>query len=884
MGNGLLIAIFLYLGLMFLLAQLVESRKKTRQGAFRYALSLMVYCTAWTYYGSIGFASDNGLSFLAIYLGPVISIPLWTLWGGKVIRIAKTQSISSLADMIAARYGKDRKLEAVVAIFSLIGVLPYISLQIKALSESYSILAKEESHPPIFQDPALYFTALLLFFTLLFGTRFLQANKARRGLVSVIAFESVFKLAALLIGSFIVFNHFFLGINEFSQFIQESMAKRPSISTGIDGDWFWMLLVSAVAFMLLPRQFQTAVVENTNEKHLWKAAWVIPLYLLLINLPVLPLALVGEELLPDGISTEYTLLHLSQASGPWGAGMVYLGGFSAATSMIIVSSIALGNMLSTNLVLPSLLKSEGGSSLMSRILLIRRVALSLVFILAFVFYRILKVDQSLVSIGMISFIGIFQFVPAFFGGLFWRKGNGKGAMGGILSGFFIWTSLLLLPTLGFYSLELFFERVQTSTGLSATGFSIAISAIVNTLVYLWVSINTETNQKEQLQAELFVMNKGLDNDSVTQAVWQGGTSFKDIRTLLIRFLGGKRTTEVLDRYARINGIDWSANPSTDSKMASYAERLLTEAIGPSSAHIVVKQVVPESRISPEEVLDILEESKALNQLNKELQQKREALENASKELQEANTRLKEFGRMKDDFLYTVTHELRSPLAAIRSQAELVRDIQDMPAEDRTQFLFRIVQDCERLTRLINDVLDLERFEAGNLKLSLSKQGLPRTLNQAMIIIEPLMREKDILLSKDIAPSLPETYYDQDRILQVFINLLSNAIKHSPSKSELELTIYQIGQELKVIVADLGSGIRPEEREQVFDKFYQVSNQTRKKPMGSGLGLAICKNIVDMHQGRIWLEDNKPKGTRAIFTLPLYKMHKAEETHQNKTHG
>ena len=884
MREGLLLSILLYLGLMFLLAQWVESRKHTRQGAYRYALSLMVYCTAWTYYGSIGYASQSGLSFLAIYLGPVISIPLWAWWGRKVIRIAKSQRISTLADMIAARYGKNRALEVWVAVFSLVAVIPYISLQVKAISESYSLLAMSTSHPPLFQDPALYFTALLLFFTLLFGTRYLQANRARRGMVSVIAFESLFKLAALLIGSALVFFHFFDGTAQAWSFLQKAAETGPSLRVENGANWFWTMLASAVAFMLLPRQFQTGVVENSDVKHLWKAAWLVPLYLLLINLPVVPLSLMGRNLLPEGISVEYSLLHLSKAAGPWGAGLVYLGGFSAATSMIIVSSIALGNMLSTNVVLPWMLKSERESMMDQRILTLRRISLSLVFVLSFLFYRLLKVEQSLVSIGMVSFIGILQFAPAFFGGLFWKRGHRLGARNGMIAGFVVWMLLLLLPTLGLYNLDVFFAKMQLATGLNATSFSIVSSLSINLLIYLHLSFTHEASRQEQLQAELFVNDLRVDEETIEPSLWQSGTPFRDIRSLLIRFLGDERTTEVLDRYGRIHGVDWAANPSTDARMASFAERLLTEAIGPSSAHIMVKQVVPEARIGPEEVIHILEESKAVHKLNRQLEVQHRELENATRDLQHANDRLHEFARLKDDFLYTVTHELRSPLAAIRSQAELVRDMEDMPEEDRKDFLHRIVQDCERLTRLINDVLDLERFESGNLKLSLSKQRIEKITEEAAQNLSTLLKAKQIVLKTDIAPSIPETYFDPDRITQVFINLLSNAIKHSPEGSSIQLIIYQLDRALKVIIADEGSGIKADEKELVFDKFYQVRNQTRRKPSGSGLGLAICKNIVQLHQGKIWLEDHSPKGTRAIFTLPLYHVspHPNSLSHATRT--
>ncbi len=875
MSETLIMAIVIYLGLMFLLAHWVEKRADWAQnlgnGANRYTLSLAVYCTAWTYYGSVGLASRSGLDFLAIYLGPVIAMPVWMHLGKRIIQITKSQRISTLAEFIAARYGKNRSLEILVAVFSIIGVLPYISLQIKALSESYGLLAGFEKGLRWWAyDPALYLTTLLLAFTLLFGTRYLEANKPRKGLVSVIAFESLFKLFALILSSTLVFRALYGQWEGFAEAMASIPVTHSSFQFSDSADWFWMLIASAFAFFLLPRQFQVGVVENNNINHLNRAAWLLPVYLLVINLPILPIVFSGERFLSSSFGGDYALLELSLISGGFAPILVFLGGFSAATSMIIVSSIALGNMLSTNVVLPALLARKGDNSLRGRILFLRRISLTLVFALAFLFYRSLSSQASLVSIGMVSFIAMMQFAPAFIGGLFWINGNIKGALLGISIGFAIWAILLLSPMLGIYDLSNFFIMAETQTGLGPLSLSIVLSLGTNSCFYILGSWHHLPNVREKIQAELFVRSQRFEKGLVEDSLWTAGTLFTDIRSLLMRFLGDRRTTEVLDRYARIHKIDWASNPKTDARMATYAERLLTEAIGPSSARIMVAQVVQESELGFQQVVDILEESKEIHRLNRNLQAKQRELEEATDKLLAANERLESFSKIKDDFLYTVTHELRTPLAAIRSQAELVRDTDDMDTEDQSRFLDNIVVDCERLTRLINDILDLERYESGNQKLSLSKHQIIEVIQAAVSSIDSLLREKHIQIHLDIAPSTPSTYLDFDRIQQVLINLLNNSIKYSPAgEGHIHITAYPFEHSIKVNISDNGSGISKDEMLLVFDKFYQVRNQTRKKPNGSGLGLAICRNIVQMHQGKIWIEPNLPQGTKVCITLPLY---------------
>ncbi len=342
--------------------------------------------------------------------------------------------------------------------------------------------------------------------------------------------------------------------------------------------------------------------------------------------------------------------------------------------------------------------------------------------------------------------------------------------------------------------------------------------------------------------------------------------------MLIKFLGDKRTEEVLDRYARINQIDWKTNPRVDSRVISYAERLLTEAIGPASARIMIASVVQEEDISINEVVNILKESQEVINLNKRLKTQSQELRAITAELQNANDELKRVSGIKDDFLYTVTHELRTPLTSIRTQSEILLDMNDALNEnERQQFLQTIVRDCERLTRLITDVLDLEKFESGNQQLNISSIHLPKLIGEVVESMENMLHAKNISFDLNIARNIPKTIADRDRIIQVITNLLSNAIKFChPEKGYIRISCYTVDDRIKMNVIDNGNGISKDQVDRIFDKFYQAQNQLFKKPAGTGLGLAICKNIVELHNGKIYVTPEKDGGTRFSCEIPIIK--------------
>ena len=887
---------FGYLALLFAIAWFSE--KASAKGnhfsnnPYIYALSLAVYCTAWTYYGSVGRAATNGLEFLTIYIGPSLLAPLWWIVMRKIIRICKVQQISSIADFISSRYGKNITLGGIVTIFCLLGIVPYISIQIKAVATSFDILRLVENDQhliaaPFYQDTAFYLALGLAIFTILFGTRKIEATAQHEGLVMAIAFESIFKLLAFLtVGVFVSYFVFDGFTDIFAQSVINDL-ERLLILNADNGasEWFWMSVLSMMAILFLPRQFQMGVIENTNEKHLDTAMWLFPLYLLLINVFVLPIALGGLIHFPTGtVDADTFVLALPISLGQeWLALLVYLGGFSAATSMIIVSSVALSIMVSNNLVMPLLLINEDFQKkyqhrLSSILIWTRRVAIFSIIFFAYLYYREVASRFTLVSIGLISFVAIAQFTPAIVGGIYWKKGNRMGAVLGIAAGFIVWFYTLVIPTMvtsGYFPENIMTEGpfgISFLKPYSLFGFEemefvthgLFFSLFLNLMIYASVSLLTEQSSKEHNQAVIFVDIFKYSTITDSSIVWKGQAYLPDLESLLNNFLGGARTKSVLSEFSQLRGKNLDASVYADAEIVNYSERLLSGIIGSASARIMVASVVKEEEISMDEVLGILKETQELKSLNEKLRIKTLELKKASDKLLKMNEKLLLNDQLKDEFISTVTHEMKTPITSIRAFSEILLD-EDLPEEDKKKFLEIIIKETQRMNRLIDQVLDIEKFDSGKQKLNLLSTDLRIIILQAAESVDQLFKEKGIVFT--IKMDLPdiELELDEDRIKQVVLNLLSNALKFASTK--VELLAYQEEGSAVIKVIDDGLGVPDEEKPYLFDKFFQAKNQTQKKPVGSGLGLAISKKIIEYHGGKINVE-REGNNTAFYFTLPI----------------
>lgn len=362
-----------------------------------------------------------------------------------------------------------------------------------------------------------------------------------------------------------------------------------------------------------------------------------------------------------------------------------------------------------------------------------------------------------------------------------------------------------------------------------------------------------------------IMNVGT-NDT---GVWRGTAYVPDLRALLANFIPADRANRALDLFARRNGISITATGTADARLVTYVERVLSGIIGAASARIMVSSVVKEEELGMDEVLNILRGSQQLIVLNKELRQHGEELDRLTQELQRVNEDLRKSDALKDEFLYTVTHELRTPLTSIRALSEILHDNPALGEDERQHFLGTMVRETERLSRLIEQVLDLEKFESGKQSLDLAEVDLPAVIDEALDTLQQLLREKGITLHIAVDRSLPTVIGDRDRLLQVLINLLSNAIKFcAPDSGRIEVSAVMRPGSVRVEVADNGPGVEPALRELIFEKFFQERKKAAHAPVGTGLGLAISKKIMELHNGDIGVESDDRAGARFHFTLPL----------------
>ena len=903
-GWVVVLASFGYIGLLFAIAYYADRRARAGRSVIAtpviYSLSLAVYATAWTFYGSVGRAASDGVGFLPIYIGPTLMILLWWFVLRKMIRISKQVRITSLADFVASRYGKSALLGGLVTVIAVVGILPYISLQLKAVSSSFQILLQypeivmpqKSGTMPFLQVTAFYVALLMAAFTIAFGTRHLDVGERHEGMVAAIAFESLVKLVAFLaVGSYVTFV-LFDGLDD----IFRQAAARPDLAQlmsplrrdGALADWAWLTVLSMLAIIFLPRQFQVAVIENVEEKHLKTAVWLFPLYMIAINVFVLPIAFGGLLAFPQGnVDADSFVLTLPMAHQNEALTLlVFVGGISAATGMVIVETIALSTMVCNDLVMPILLRWKrlnlaARGDVTALLLDIRRGAIVVILLLGYFYFVVAGEAYALVSIGLISFAAVAQFAPAVLAGLYWKGGTRAGALAGLSAGFGVWLYTLLLPAFaksGWLAIELLergpfgIELLRPTqlfglAGLDQITHAMIWSMIANIGAYVLVSILGRQSAAEHSQATLFV-------DIFTQTgerglLWRATTSPSALQTLLGRFLGPARAAELFHAYANERGLESAEALEADAELLHFAEIQLAGTIGAASAHTMVATVAQEEPLGMEEVMTIIDEASHVLAYSHELEGKQHELEAATASLQAANERLKELDRLKDDFISTVTHELRTPLTSIRAFSEILYDNQDIESAERHRFLGLIIKESERLTRLINQVLDLAKLESGLAEWHTAELDLRDIVADAVNSTSQLFKSHGVTLEARLAPRASMVRADRDRLMQVMLNLLSNAVKFCPAGTgRVEVRLVEETRGVRVDVKDNGIGIRQEHQGAIFEKFRQVGDTLTEKPAGTGLGLAICRQIIEHFGGRLWVESEPQRGSVFSFALPL----------------
>ncbi|MEO5327020.1 MAG: ATP-binding protein [Magnetococcus sp. THC-1_WYH] len=889
-----------YLGILFALAFHADREMSRGRSLVNnpiiYTLSIAVYCTSWTYYGSVGRAAVGGVGFLPIFLGPTLMAALWWLFLTKIITIAKINHITSIADFISSRYGKSPTMGGMVTLFVVIGVMPYIALQLKAVAVTLDVVSHlGEANgvgtiPAVWRDTALYTALLLALFAILFGTRHLDASERHEGMVMAVAFESLVKLGAfLLVGLFVSYG-LFDGLGDlFHQAMRHpDLAKlvRFDVVPGGYSSWFSMTFLAMLAIMFLPRQFQILVVENLDREHVAWASWLFPLYLLIFNLFVLPIALAGRLIFPEGtVDPDIFVLALPlHGQQSWLAVLVYVGGLSAATSMVIVEVVAMSTMVSNDLILPLLLRlrSNFRDDLSGVILLLRRGIILGLLMLGYLYYRLLGESNTLVGIGMISFAAVAQFAPSILLGIYWTQASRRGAMGGLLAGFLVWTHTLLLASFaqsGWIGTDFLTDgpwglswlRPHALFGIAfgdPITHSVFWSMLFNVGILVAVSLFDRQTAVEQIQALNFVnvFEKGAQGGDAY--LWSGFVSVGTLKKLLARFIGPAAAEADFAQHLRQCDLTLEEASQAPAHLVAFVEKHLTGAIGSASARVMISSVVSGEELDLRGVMRILDETSQVIEYSQRLELKSRQLEAATTQLRQANARLQELDRLKDEFLSTVSHELRTPLTAIRAFSEILHDNDDLSVQERQKFSSIIIKETLRLTRLVNQILDLAKIESGKMEWHLSEVDLSSLVQEAIDATRHLFDNKSVRLINRVPGAIIRVRADRDKIIQVVINLLSNAVKFCDADTGLVVVeLRESPDEIGLAVVDNGMGIPGEDLERVFEKFYQIRKDAIDLPMGTGLGLTICRRIIERHQGRIYAESGVTEGTAFIFMVP-----------------
>ena len=656
---SVILTALVYLCGLFAIAHFADaSGRRIMQGSARttiYALALGVYCTSWTFYGSVGFASRSGLDFLAIYLGPALVVGFGHRFLARIVRIAKAQNITSIADFVGARYGKSERVAALVCVIAVIGALPYIALQLKAVSSSLTVFLTAKAAPvlpasvPILGDLAFVVAMVLASFAVAFGTRHIDATEHQDGLVIAIAAESVVKLVSFLAVGFFVVYGLSGGTDDLMRMAMTSMSGPPIWErTSGPGTFLTLVLLSACAALLLPRQFHMTVVENRDVADVRRAAWIFPLYLVLINLFVVPLAILGESLLTSpGVDRDMTVLLLPLQNGAELLALfVFIGGLSAATAMVIVASVALAIMISNHIVMPLWLRGRGvavqrsgviaGGDLGTQVLRIRRVAIVAVILLGYAYYRMAG-EAALAAIGLLSFAAIAQVAPAFLGGLIWRRGTANGATAGLSIGLAVWVYTLLLPNLvptdlasadstwahlvqhGPLSLKFLAPTALFGFEMPTLTHGVVWSLGLNILAYVAVSLMKAPSTIERLQANAFA---GLDGGSMAQSLrlWRASVTVAELRGTVGRYLGAERTATAFEGFALSRGEVQASEAEADPHLLRFAEHLLSSAIGAASSRLVLSLLLKRGNLSSTAAFKLLDDASAAFQYNRDILQ------------------------------------------------------------------------------------------------------------------------------------------------------------------------------------------------------------------------------------------------------------------------
>ncbi len=888
--NLLVTACLVYVLMLFTVAFVVERRARAgRLGWLRspvvYTLSLSIYCTAWTFYGAVGYAARSGLEFLTIYFGPTLVFVGWWWLLRKLVRIGRQYRVTSIADLISSRFGKSNTLGVIVTVIAVVAATPYIALQLQSVVLSFGVFASAaEGSVAVDAGRTAFWVAVgLAFFTILFGTRNLDVKEQHHGIVTAIAVEAVVKLVALVaVGSFVVWG-VAGGIGEIIDRIDASGLTAGAVQPG---RWAGLIFLSAAAVITLPRMFQVLVVESDNEDQLASASWAFPLYLLAMSLFIMPIAVVGLDRMPSGANPDMFVLTLPLAEGQGALAMLaFLGGFSSATSMVIVESIALATMISNHVVIPLWLRlrpaEAAGEDLRAVVLNARRLAIVAVLALGYGYYRLSGGSAALASIGLIAFLGMAQVLPALLGGLFWRGATRTGAILGLVTGFSVWAFASFLPSFGpgaalsetvfqdgLFGLHWLRPQALFGTeGMDPMVHALFWSLTLNALAFCLGSLLTFPGPVERLQGAAFV---NVFQGGIGPQRWaRGQVEPEQLLAMAQRILGEEVSLTLFEAAARDQGKAGFLPDPTPAFLDALEARL-SGTVGAATAHAMLSQLVGRAMVTVEDLMAVASEAAQIMEYSARLETRESELTRTAGALREANEKLQQLSVQKDAFLSQISHELRTPMTSIRAFSEILTE-GVLPAEQVTSYGRIIHDEAKRLTRLLDDLLDLSVLENGMVQLNLGLANLHEMLETALTAARHTRPERNFLVTRDPMREAIFLQTDADRLTQVFINLISNARKYCTSdQPELRISLRQRGGKLTVDFIDNGKGIPKESQSLIFEKFARLSDANRAG--GAGLGLAICREIMTSLGGSVaYLPGQGGAAFRVTVPLRLEKL-------------
>ena len=805
-----------------------------------YTLSLSVYCSAWTFYGAVGYASRSGLEFATIYIGPTLVFAgAW--WGlRRLVRIARMHHVTSIADLISARFGKSNALAALITLIAVIAATPYVALQLQSVRLSFELFALQSpGATPVTSETALWVAAGLALFTILFGTRNLAADERHHGVVTAIALEAVVKLVAFVaLGVFVVW-----GLADGPADIVARIAAA-SQDPARDGwvlrpdRWTALNIVSAAAILTLPRMFQVLVVEAADEERLHVAGWAFPAYLFAMSLFVLPIAVMGAELLPASANPDLYVLTLPQAMGQdLLALLVFLGGFSAATSMVVVCTIALSTMISNHWLTPLRLwlrrpaSGEETDDLRGFVLNSRRLAILAVMGAGWLYHQASGGSEALAAMGLVAFTGMAQVLPAMLGGLLWRGANRMGAYAGVGAGSLLWLVIVFLPSVGIGRLPPLID------GVDPLAFAVFLTLSVNTLAFIALSIFGFPDPVERLQGLSFV--------SAIQPIRHSRAPGEDRAEPLLAMARRVWGPDQALRYFRAQAAAQGKSgylPDLTPAFLTALERRLSGSVGAATAHAMIDRVAGGMSLTVSDLMDVAGEAQRAMKEAQRLEIATSELERTARQLREANDKLTALSVQKDAFLGQISHELRTPMTSVRAFSEILKT-PDLSDEDRARFAGIIHDEAGRLTRLLDDLLDLSVLESGQAQLDVSAANLHDLIERALNAASATRAERAFTIDRDIPTEHLGVITDPDRLLQVLINVITNARKYCDAdRPVLRIRVARRPANGPAIdIIDNGAGIDAARQSLIFEKFSRLNDPARAG--GAGLGLAICREIM-----------------------------------------